>query len=316
MDISLPGIEALQSSDTHAEFVFEPLRRGYGVTLGNALRRVLLSSLPGAAVTAVQIDGIRHEFSSIPHIREDVTEFVLNLKKIRFRSHSDAPVHVLLEAQGEGPVTAGDIRLNEQVEIINPDQRLATIDSSSGRLTAELIVEKGTGYRDIAEPGEELPIGQIPVDGIFSPIRRVNFTVEHTRVGQMTNYERLLLDVTTDGAITPKEALTQAGGMLMQYFAHVSSFGEDLALGDVGGAKAPLSNRPLPSQEYELPIEDLQLSARAENSLKRAGITKVGQVIGMNMEDLLSIRNFGQKSLDELLDRLRMRRLVQEDEGE
>jgi DNA-directed RNA polymerase subunit alpha len=314
VDISLPSIETLQSSETFAQFEIEPLQRGYGVTLGNALRRVLLSSLPGAAVTAVQVDGIKHEFSSIPHIREDVTEFILNLKKIRFKSFSDAPVHVLLEAQGEGPVTASDIRLTDQIEIVNPEQRLATIDSSSGRLTAELVIERGTGYRDISELPEELPIGQIPVDGIFSPIRRVNFTVEHTRVGQMTNYERLLLDVTTDGTMTPQEALTQAGAMLMQYFAHVAAFGEELALPDIQGAKAPLSTRPLPSQEYELPIEDLQLSARAENSLKRAGITKVGQVIGMNMEDLLSIRNFGQKSLDELLDRLRMRRLVQEGE--
>jgi len=316
VDISLPGIEALESTETHAEFVIEPLQRGYGVTLGNALRRVLLSSLPGAAVTAVQIEGIKHEFSSIPHIREDVTEFLLNLKKIRFKAFKDEPIHLILEAQGEGPITAGDIRVTDEVEIINPEQRLATIDSSSGRLTAELIVEMGTGYRDITEISEELPIGQIPVDGIFSPIRRVNFTVEHTRVGQMTNYERLLLDVTTDGAITPREALTQAGAMLMRYFAHVSSFGEDISLPEIPGGKAPLSTRPLPSQEYELPIEDLQLSARAENSLKRAGITKVGQVIGMNMEDLLSIRNFGQKSLDELLDRLKMRKLVPESEGE
>ncbi len=168
-----------------------------------------------------------------------------------------------------------------------------------------------TGYHDISEIGDELPIGQIPVDGIFSPIRRVNFTIEHTRVGQMTNYERLLLDLTTDGSMEPRDALTQAGGMLMQYFAHVAAFGEAVTMPEITGGKQPLSTRPLPSQEYELPIEDLALSARAENSLKRAGITKVGQVIGMNMEDLLSIRNFGQKSLDELLDRLRMRRLVE-----
>lgn len=316
MEISLPSIEVTQSSDTFAQFEIEPLQRGYGVTLGNALRRVLLSSLPGAAITAVQIDGIRHEFSSIPHIREDVTEFVLNLKKIRFKCFTDSPVHVLLEAQGEGPVTAADIRVTDMVEIVNPEQRLATIDSSSGRLTAELVVEKGTGYRDISELTEDMPIGQIPVDGIFSPIRRVNFTIEHTRVGQMTNYERLLLDVTTDGTITPQESLTQAGATLMQYFGHVAAFGEEMALPDSQGGKAPLSTRSLPSQEYELPIEDLQLSARAENSLKRAGITKVGQVIGMNTDDLLSIRNFGQKSLDELLERLRMRRLVQDGEGQ
>jgi DNA-directed RNA polymerase subunit alpha len=312
LDISLPRIETLQSSDTYAQFEIEPLQRGYGVTLGNALRRVLLSSLPGAAITAVQIDGIRHEFSAIPHIKEDVTEFILNLKKVRFKSYTDEPVHVLLEAQGEGPVTAGDIRLTDQLDIVNPEQKLATIDSSAGRLTAELVVEKGVGYHDITDITEEMPIGQIPVDGIFSPIRRVNFTIEHTRVGQMTNYERLLLDLSTDGSISPQDALTQAGAMLMQYFAHVAAFGEEISVPQVTGGKQPLSTRPLPSQEYELPIEDLALSARAENSLKRAGITKVGQVIGMNMEDLLSIRNFGQKSLDELLDRLRMRRLVED----
>lgn len=314
MDIALPRIETLQSTDSFAQFEIEPLQRGYGVTLGNALRRVLLSSLTGAAVTAVQLDGIRHEFSAIPHIREDVTEFILNLKKVRFKSFTDEPVHVLLEAEGEGPVTAADIRLTDQVEVVNPEQRLATIDSSSGRLTAELVIEKGTGYHDISDIGEELPIGQIPVDGIFSPVRRVNFTVEHTRVGQMTNYERLVLDLTTDGTITPHEGLTQAGAMLMRYFAHIAAFGEEVALPEMAGGKAPLSTRPLPSQEYELPVEDLQLSARAENSLKRAGITKVGQAIGMNTEDLLSIRNFGQKSLDELLDRLRMRRLVEDGE--
>lgn len=312
LSINLPRIEILQSSDSYAQFEIEPLQRGYGVTLGNALRRVLLSSLPGAAVTAVQLDGIRHEFSSIPHIREDVTEFILNIKKVRFKSYTDEPVHLLLEAQGEGPVTAADIRITDQVEVVNPEQRLATIDSSSGRLTAELVIERGVGYRDISDIQEEMPIGQIPVDGIFSPIRRVNFTVEHTRVGQMTNYERLLLDLNTDGTIAPQEALTQAGAMLMQYFAHIAAFGEEVVVPDVIGGKAPLSTRPLPSQEYELPIEDLQLSARAENSLRRAGITKVGQVIGMNMEDLLSIRNFGQKSLNELLDRLRMRRLVED----
>ncbi len=316
MDIALPRIETLQSTDTFAEFEIEPLQRGYGVTLGNALRRVLLSSLPGAAITAVQIDGIRHEFSAIPGIREDVTEFILNLKKVRFKSYTDEPVHVLLEAQGEGPVTAADIRVTDQVDVINPEQHLATIDTGSARLTAELVIERGTGYRDISELSDEMPIGQIPVDGIFSPVRRVNFTVEHTRVGQMTNYERLLLDLTTDGTITPQDALTQAGGVLMRYFAHVASFGEDLGITESAAGRQPLSTRAIPAQEFELPIEDLALSARAENSLKRAGITKVGQVIGMNMEDLLSIRNFGQKSLDELVDRLRMRHLVEDGDGQ
>src|SRR5947209_193734 len=170
VDVSLPRIDCTTSSDRYARFEVEPLERGYGVTLGNALRRVLLSSLPGAAVTAVQIDGIRHEFSDMPGIKEDVTEFILNLKKVRLKSYADAPVHVLLEAQGEGPVTAGDIRVTDQIEIINPEQQLVTIDASNGRLTAELVIEKGIGYNDVSEISEELPIGRIPVDGIFSPI--------------------------------------------------------------------------------------------------------------------------------------------------
>jgi DNA-directed RNA polymerase subunit alpha len=311
VDIALPRIEILENSDTRAQFEIEPLQRGYGVTLGNALRRVLLSSLPGAAITAVQIDGARHEFTDLPGIREDVTEIILNLKKIRLKLHGDEPVHLILEATGEGPVTAGDIHLTDRVEIINPEQHIATIDSPNGKLTAELLVERGVGYHDTSNLTEPLPIGQIPVDGIFSPIRRVNFTVEHTRVGQMTNYERLLLDINTDGTITPQEALTQAAEMLTQYFAHIASIGEGgAATQKLPSNKQPLSRRPLPPREYDLAIEDLNLSPRSLNALRRAGILKVGQLVSMTPEDLLSIRNFGQKSLEELVDRLRMRRVL------
>lgn len=307
MDISLPRIECTTSSDTFARFEIEPLERGYGVTLGNALRRVLLSSLPGAAITAVQIDGIRHEFSDIPGVKEDVTEFILNLKRVRLRSFSDEPVHLALDAQGGGPVVSGDILTSDLVEIVNPDQHLATLDGSGSRLTAEIVVERGRGYHDISDLREEAPIGRIPVDGIFSPIERANFRVEHTRVGQMTNFEHLILEVWTDGTIHPNEAVTQAAAILTEHFQHMANFGQDVV---AAGGKQPLTTRPLPSQEAEMPIEDLNLSARAENSLKRAGITKVGQVVNMNPEELMSIRNFGQKSYDELIERLKLRKLV------
>jgi len=219
LDISLPRIECTTSSDTYARFEFEPLEQGYGVTLGNALRRVLLSSLPGAAVTAVHIDGIRHEFSDIPGVKEDVTEFILNLKKVRLRSFSDDPVHLALDVTDrEGPVTALDIQRTDQIEIVNPEQHLCTIDRPEVRLSAELVVERGRGYHDIADQRDEAPIGRIPVDGIFSPIERVNFTVEHTRVGQMTNFDRLILEIWTDGTVGPNDALIQAASILTQHF--------------------------------------------------------------------------------------------------
>lgn len=310
MDISLPRIECGTSSDTYARFEIEPLEQGYGVTLGNALRRVLLSSLPGAAVTAVHIDGIRHEFSDIEGVKEDVTEFILNLKKIRLRSFSDEPVHISLDSIGEGAITAGDIRASDLVEIVNPEQHLATIDRANGRLAAEIVVERGTGYHDITEQREEVPIGRIPVDGVFSPVDRVNFSIEHTRVGQMTNFDRLILEISTDGTIHPNDALTQAAGILTQHFQHLAGFGQEVVPSQ---GKPAVNARSLPAQEAETPIEDLNLSARAENSLKRAGITKVGQLVTMNPEDLLSIRNFGQKSFHELVDRLKLRKLVPED---
>jgi DNA-directed RNA polymerase subunit alpha len=307
LDISLPRIECTTSSDRYARFEVEPLEQGYGVTLGNALRRVLLSSLPGAAITAVQIDGIRHEFSDIPGVKEDVTEFILNLKRVRLRSFSDEPVHLTIDALGEGVVTASDIRTSDLIEIVNPDQHLATLDGGNARLLVELVIERGRGYHDITDQRDEVPIGRIPVDGIFSPIERVNFTVERTRVGQMTNFEHLILEIWTDGTIHPNDALTQAAGVLTEHFQHLAGFGQEVT---APSGRQPLTNRPLPIQEAEMPVEDLNLSARAENSLKRAGITKVGQLVNMNPDDLMSIRNFGQKSYTELIERLKLRKLV------
>jgi DNA-directed RNA polymerase subunit alpha len=313
LEINLPRIECTTSSDTYARFEIEPLERGYGVTLGNALRRVLLSSLPGAAITAVHIDGIRHEFSDIDGVKEDVTEFILNLKKVRLRSFSEEAVHLSLDVNGEASVSAADIRTSDLVEIVNPDQYLATLDRASSRLAAEIVVEQGRGYHDITDLREEAPIGRIPVDGIFSPVEKINFTVDHVRVGQMTNFERLVLEIWTDGTIHPNDALTQAAGLLTQHFQHLSVFGQEVP---VGAGKPALATRPLPAQEAEMPVEDLNLSARAENSLKRAGITKVGQLVTMNPEDLLSIRNFGQKSYVELIERLKLRKLVPDDFGD
>jgi len=228
LEVSLPRIVCTTSPDNYARFDIEPLERGYGVTIGNALRRVLLSSLPGAAITAVQIDGIRHEFSDIPGSKEDVTEFILNLKRVRLRSFSDEPVHLALDAHGDGPVTAGDIRTSDLVEIMNPDQHLAMLDTPNSRLAVEVVVERGRGYHDISDLRDEAPIGRIPVDGIYSPVERVNFSIEHTRVGQMTNFERLILDVWTDGTTHPNDALTQAAGILTEHFQHLASFGQEL----------------------------------------------------------------------------------------
>jgi DNA-directed RNA polymerase subunit alpha len=261
----------------------------------------------------VSIEGIRHEFSDIEGVKEDVTEFVLNLKKVRMRSFSDEPVHLTLEAQGEGDVTAGDIRTTDLVEIVNPGQHLATLDNARSRLSVEIVVERGVGYHDAVDQRDEAPIGRIPVDGIFSPIDRVNFRVEPRRVGQMTNFDELILEIWTDGTIHPNDALTTAAGILTQHFQHLAGFGQEPV---VAQGKQATSARALPTQEAETPIEELQLSARAENSLKRAGITKVGQLVTMNPEDLLSIRNFGQKSFNELVERLKLRKLVPDDYAE
>ncbi len=313
MEITLPPVDCTTRSDSYARFEIAPLQQGYGVTLGNALRRVLLSSLPGAAITAVHIDGIQHEFSDIPGIKEDVTELILNLKKVRLRSFSDEPVHLSVEANGETVVTAGDIRLSDLVEIANPEQHLCTIDAADGVLSLEIVVERGIGYYDIADQREETPIGRIPVDGIFSPVERVNFTIDHVRVGQMTNFEHLVIEVWTDGTIDPNDALTQAASILTQHFQNLAGSGQEI---DSVAGKPSAHRGTLPPQEAETAIEDLQLSARAENSLKRAGLSKVGQVVELVVnrpQDVLDIRNFGQKSYDELIDRLKLRKLIPED---
>lgn len=296
----LPKIEAEATSKSYGRFVIGPLESGYGVTLGNALRRVLLASLSGSAVTSVKVDGVHHEFTPIPHAKEDMTQLILNLKQLRFKVHDgDQPVRLHLEARGRGSVTAGDIQMPAQVEMINPDQHLLTLDSDDAAVEMDLTVSRGKGYSPAEERGK-LPIDEIPVDAVFSPVKKSNFRVERARVGQMTNYDNLIIEVWTDGSILPREALTDSARTLVRLFNLVAGFAGE-------GEVEAVPESEIPSRVYDTPIEELELSVRAYNCLKRAGITKVGEILERlkkGTEEILAIRNFGQKSLDELMERL------------
>ena len=305
LEITLPRIKNTKTQGNYASYDIEPLEAGYGMTLGNALRRVLLSSLPGAAVTSVRIEGVQHEFQDIPHVMEDVTDIVLNIKKLRLRSFSDHAVSMRLEVSGERIVTAADILAPSTVEIVNPDLYIATLDNENAHLEMELVVESGKGYVP-ADSKEDQPIGVIPVDAIYTPVQKVNYAVEHTRVGQMTNYDKIVLDIWTDGTIPPDEALRQSADILVRHFTQLANYRATLAEPE----KPPLSSMPIPQKIYDTPIEELDLSVRAYNCLKRSNITKVGQVLSMNEEDLLGVRNFGEKSLQELRERLLARNFL------
>ncbi|HZS92622.1 MAG TPA: DNA-directed RNA polymerase subunit alpha [Chloroflexota bacterium] len=309
--LSLPRIERVAHSETHGRYEIEPLEEGYGVTLGNSLRRILLSSLPGAAITAVRIDGIRHEFSDIPNVREDVTEFMLNLKKVRLKYTGNEPIQIELDIARPGEVYASDLIVPSQVEIVNPEQYLLTVDGPEDQieLHAEITVERGKGYAPI-DQRENLDIGTIPIDAIFAPIRRVNYMIERTRVGPMTTYERLILEIWTDGTMTPDEALNLSAQILTRHFQQIAEFSGHVEMSEIGPSSAP--SRALPPQIYDTPIEALDLSPRAYNSLKRAGVGKVGEVLEMSEDDLLNVRNFGRKSLDELRDRLILKGYIPE----
>jgi DNA-directed RNA polymerase subunit alpha len=300
LEAVLPKIEAEAISKSYGKFVIGPLESGFGVTLGNALRRVLLASLTGAAVTSVKVEGVHHEFTPIPNAKEDMTRLILNIKQLRFKLHdTEASTRLRLEARGRGTVTAGDIQLPAQIELINPDQYLITLDSDDANLEMDLAVQRGKGYSPAEERGK-LPIDEIPIDAIFSPVKKANFRVEPARVGQMTNFDNLVMEVWTDGSITPREALTEAAKILVRHFSLISGFA-----GEPEAEAAPESE--IPSRVYDTPIEELELSVRAYNCLKRAGITKVGEVLERlqkGKEEILAIRNFGQKSLDELMERL------------
>jgi DNA-directed RNA polymerase subunit alpha len=297
----LPRVETKETAATYGRYQIEPLEPGFGATIGNAMRRVLLSALPGAAVTTIRIENVYHEFSDIPHVKEDTTELLLNIKQLRIRSFTERPVQMRIEASGTGEVTAADIIAPPDVEIVNPELHIATLDSPDARVAMELTVERGKGYQS-GDHREGLPIGVIPVDAIFTPIRKVNYAVENTRVGQVTDYERLVLDLWTDGTIVPDDAMAQAANILIR---HLNLLTELVSKSSSRiETKGPQGAAQIPQRLYEMPIEDLNLTVRAYNCLKRAGITKVGQILEMSSEDLLGVRNFGQKSLDELRERL------------
>ena len=308
IELEQPRIDEIDTRGNLSRFEVNPLQAGYGVTLGNALRRVLLSSLEGAAVTSLQIAGVHHEFSTIENVKEDVTQILLNVKKLRLRSFARHPVTLRLAKQGAGPVTAGDIAESADVEIVNLELVLLTLDSDAGSIEMELTVEPGVGYA-AAERQEDLPIGVIPVDAIFSPVRRVNFSVENTRVGQMTNFDKLTIEIETDGTTTPQSALAQAAEILVREFGRFAEIGRRTAVGPGNGSITGLSTNLL-----DTPIEDLDLPMRAYNSLKRNNITKVGQLLALDDEELLRMRNFGRKSLDEMKERLALRGFVGPDE--
>ncbi|MBI2873216.1 MAG: DNA-directed RNA polymerase subunit alpha [Chloroflexi bacterium] len=293
-----PSVKPLETNDTYGKFVMEPLRRGYGVTVGNPLRRVLLNSVPGAAVTWVRIEGVQHEYTAVPHVKEDVTELLLNIKAIRMRAKTERPGKLRLEVSGPGKVCAGDIVSSADFEIVNPELHLATLDSPEARLSIELNVEHGTGY----VPGVQrngMPIGVLPVDAVFSPVQKVNYTVERTRVGQQTDFERLLLEVWTDGAIAPLDAVRRASEILVNHFFLFSHLSEGQQEGDWAG-----KGLAVPAEVYNMPVEKLGLSARTLNCLKRAHVDKVGQILEMDRAELLRIRNFGDRSEQELYARL------------
>jgi DNA-directed RNA polymerase subunit alpha len=298
--LAIPKIECTESGEKYGKFVAKPLEKGFGTTLGNALRRILLRYLPGAAITRVHIEGIQHEFSPIPYVKEDVMEFLLNLKSLHLKLFSDKPVKLLMEKKGEGKVYASDISPSTEVEIINPELYLATMDSSKAKISAELDVETGMGYKP-AESSDGLPVGTIPVDAIFTPVRKVNFTVEPINVGQEASLEQLFLEVWTNGAISPVNAISYAASLLVEQLTPFVDYG--LVSQSEDEKKALRAS--IPKDLFNMPVEQLDLSVRAMNCLRRSGITTVGELVSTGRKELLSLRNFGQKSKQEVEERLK-----------
>jgi len=284
------AIEVRERRDNYAKFVIEPLERGFGITLGNALRRVLLSSIPGAAVTYMKIDGVLHEFSTIPGMAEDTIALMLNLKGLPVKLNSEEPKVLTLSVSGARDVTAGDIVPDADVEILDPSYRLCSLSSKDAKLTMEIGVEKGRGYvMADRQRNVEHMIGLIPLDSIFSPIRKVNFTVDDTRVGQSVDFDRLTIEVETNGSITPDESLSQAAAIMQEQLDLFVSF---------NNRAEPLPEAP--PNEWDIPVETLNLSVRSFNCLKRAGISKVSELLDLTEDEIMKMRNFGKKSLDEI----------------
>lgn len=298
--IQRPTVEALGEAEGNRQrFAVGPLEPGFGHTLGNSLRRTLLSSIPGAAITQVRFDDALHEFDTIAGVSEDVTDIILNLKDVVLRSHSDEPVTLRLDVRGPADVTAGLIQKHADIEVLNEDQHIATLNAK-GRLAVDITIGRGRGYASADRNNTSNTIGVIPVDSIFSPVRRVSFTIEPTRVEQSTDFDRLVLDIETDGSISPRDALASAGATLrslVQLVEEMSDAPQGLELGEVSGTASG-------SPDLDLPIEDLDLSERPRNCLKRAQINSIGELLTKTEDDLLAITNFGQKSLDEVTAKL------------
>lgn len=295
-----PEIRILEGEDTYGKIAIEPLQRGYGITIGNPLRRILLSSIKGAAITWVKIDNVVHEYTAVTGVKEEVIDLLMNIKRIRIHSESERTGKMRLEVSGEGRVCAGDISTSADFEIVNPELHLATLDSEDSSLSIEFNVEHGVGYQPAvqSEGVTGLPVGVLPVDAIFSPVRKVNYNIERTRVGQVTDYERLVLEIWTDGTITPVDAVREAADGLVNHFFLFSNLNRTVEPGE------PRPTLTVSPEIYQTPIERLDLSPRTLNCLKRAHITKVGEVLEMSDDDLLKIRNFGDKSLEELREKL------------
>ena len=309
--IHSPSVRELESGADYGRFQIEPLEPGFGTTLGNSLRRVLLSSLQGAAVTSVSIEGVSHEFSSIPHVKEDVTEILLNIKGLNVVSHVEEPVRLSLDVRGPKVVTAADIEAPSDVEIRNPELHICTLDGPQAHLRMDLTVERGKGYAPAERNKKEgQPIGVIPIDAIFTPVRRANFSVEKTRVGQETEWDRLLVEVWTDGTLAPVEAVSQAASLFTRHLELFVRFGDNLA----APQQQKQRGNDLPSRLADVPVEELELSVRALNCLKANDVGRIGQLVAMRQEELLSLRNFGQKSLDEIREKLVERGFVTEEE--
>jgi DNA-directed RNA polymerase subunit alpha len=298
--IQRPTVEAIGEEEGNRQrFAVSPLEPGFGHTLGNSIRRTLLSSIPGAAVTQVRFDDALHEFTTLPGVKEDITDIMLNLKDVVLRVHTDEPVTLRCDKRGPGDVTAGDLQLTADVEVLNPELRIATLNGK-GRLAIDVTVERGRGYASAERNKRSNTIGVIPVDSIFSPVRRVAFSVEPVRVEQSTDFDRLVLDIETDGSVTPREALASAGDTLRSLVGLVADLEDEpqgLELGEVGTSTSG-------SPDLDLAIEDLDLSERPRNCLKRAQVNTIGELVERTAEDLLAITNFGQKSLDEVIQRL------------
>jgi len=300
-----PKIEREAEARNYGKFIISPLEHGYGITLGNALRRVLLSSLEGAAVTSMRIADVQHEFSDIPGVREDVIRVMLQVKQLRMKLYDVDTARLHLEVRGSGVVTAGDIITPPEVEIVNPDLYLFTVDSDDAHLEIEMTVERGRGYSPADDRIGRLPIGELPVDAIYSPVRRVNWDVQNARLGQSTNFDKLVLEIWTDGTLGPEESLSTSAKLIIDHLRHIAGISEE-SLAAIALEEEESSR--LTSEMIETPIENLDLSVRVFNSLKRTGITTVGEVLELlekGDEAVMSIRNFGEKSLDELRQKMR-----------